>query len=406
MSKKKFILFVILYALFNICVNVAHPVTPDYVRSLELSEIFFGLFYAFMALGQVTGAILSGFLSDKYGRKWFIVGGTLGYCLSQAGFAYLNQYVGVILLMRFLSGLFAGAPLTLFISMCLDFSKDNKIKNLSIMTFANTLGAALAYEIGGDFYDYAHFSIQQVFLVQIVIGIITALTFALFIKEAPKEINENETQVQSTSKFSLKNFKNLNPLIYLLFVCLFIMTAGQILTNKYLDNYLTSINFDVSMLGHYICITGIIAAVSNLLIIPFIKKVKDNKLAVLLTTFVGISAAAIIITFTVKVDNILYLLCTTYLIYLILKSLITALEQNEFASYSRDGNNGQIMGARQTMLSIGNVIAPLIGTAAYVDGSPSIFIISGSIMFGSLILYIVYFIIKAHKLKNLKNIEK
>jgi predicted MFS family arabinose efflux permease len=49
------------------------------------------------------------------------------------------------------------------------------------------------------------------------------------------------------------------------------------------------------------------------------------------------------------------------------------------------------MGARQTMLSIGNVVGPLLGSVLYTKGNPSVFITSGYIIVLSLAIYIIYF---------------
>ena len=64
---------------------------------------------------------------------------------------------------------------------------------------------------------------------------------------------------------------------------------------------------------------------------------------------------------------------------------------------SNNSNNGKITGARQTILSIGNVLGPLIGSAVYVSGSPFIFIVGAIIILISLIMYISYFVIKKKK---------
>ena len=58
------------------------------------------------------------------------------------------------------------------------------------------------------------------------------------------------------------------------------------------------------------------------------------------------------------------------------------------------------MGARQTMLSIGNVVGPLLGSMLYKNGNPSIFITSGYIILASLVIYIIYFLLsKKQKFK-------
>ena len=119
MSKKRIIAFYILYFMFAICVNIVHPITVKYVDSLNLPDSYFGFFVSLMSLGQVVGALLFGFLSDKIGRKWLIVIGLLGYCLAQFGFGFINTYPVVILIFRFLAGVFIAAPTTLFVSMCI-----------------------------------------------------------------------------------------------------------------------------------------------------------------------------------------------------------------------------------------------------------------------------------------------
>ena len=65
--------------------------------------------------------------------------------------------------------------------------------------------------------------------------------------------------------------------------------------------------------------------------------------------------------------------------------------------YTDETNKGKITGIRQTMLSLGNVLGPLIGSAVYVNGSPKIFIIAGFIIIVSLILYSIYFLVKKVK---------
>ena len=92
-------------------------------------------------------------------------------------------------------------------------------------------------------------------------------------------------------------------------------------------------------------------------------------------------------------------LLTTHLIYCIFKSIITPLEQNELSKYSSIEDNGKIMGARQTMLSIGNVLGPLLGSLLYTKGNPFVFIISGFIILISSFIYLMYFLISRKKEK-------
>ena len=226
------------------------------------------------------------------------------------------------------------------------------------------------------------------FIFQICFTILTAVLFILLIKDSFKKVVV-EKEIES------KVFK-INPIVYLLLLSLVVVTVAQILINKYLDTYIIHIGYEPAVLGHYVLITGIASALSNIAVIPLIKKIKNKQLQWCLLGFIGISAILTFITFSNK-DNILVLLFTTHLIYIVIKGFITPLEQNELSIYTDDTNKGKITGIRQTMLSLGNVLGPLIGSAVYVSGSPKIFIIAGFIIILSLILYSIYFLVKKVK---------
>ena len=387
MSKKRIIAFYVLYFMFAICVNIVHPITVKYVDSLNLPDSYFGFFVSLMSLGQVVGALLFGFLSDKIGRKWLIVIGLLGYCLAQFGFGFINTYPVVILIFRFLAGVFIAAPTTLFVSMCLDYATpEKKVKMLTIHSSCYILGTSFGYEIGGALYNYLQLSISNVFIFQICFTIFTSILFSLLVKEVYKTnvvIGEN----------NVKKIFNIKPIVYLLLLSLMVVTIAQILINKYLDTYIIHIGYEPAILGHYVLITGVVSALSNIAIIPLIKKLKGRKLEYCLLGFVLLSAILTFITFLTK-TNILYLLFSTHLIYIVIKGFITPLEQNELSIYTDETNKGKITGIRQTMFSIGNVFGPLIGSAVYVNGSPIIFIVAAFIIILSLLLYLTYFAIK------------
>ena len=391
MNKYKTILFFTLFFLHSICINLVHPITTTYVNSLILPDYYFGFFFSLMSLGQVVGSIIFGFLSDKIGRKWLIVLGIMGYGLAQLGFGFINTYPLLILFFRLIAGIFISAPNTLFISLCLDIStNDKKVKYLSLLSSASILGASLGYELGGSLYNYANFSISQVFIFQFILCLTTSLLFALFMKESI-------STTKISKKCSFKILLSLNLVSSILLIALLVLTIGQILINKYLDTYIIHIGYEPAVLGHYVLLTGIVGALSNLLIIPLVKKIKNKHLLFILLSLVLCSSILTFITFSSK-DNIMLFLLSTHLIYSVCKSTITPLEQNELSKHTSNENYGKVMGARQTMLSIGNVLGPLLGSMIYTKGNPLVFIISGYIILISLAIYILYFFLSKNKL--------
>ena len=401
MNKCKTIFFFIIFFIYSICINLVHPITTTYVNSLNLPDYYFGFFFSLMSLGQVIGAIIFGSLSDKIGRKWLIVLGIVGYALAQLGFGFINTYPIIILFFRVIAGIFISAPNTLFVSLCLDISTtDKKVKYLSLLSCFSLLGSSFGYEIGGSLYNYLDLSISQIFIFQVSLCLTTSLLFAFFMKDNKK----GAPTTQNTKKFSFKSLLSLNIISFTLLIALLTLTIGQVLISKYLDTYIIHIGYEPATLGHYVLLTGIIGALSNLLIIPLIKKINNKKLMYLLLSLVLVSAILTFITFSSK-DNIMTFLLSTHLIYCICKSIITPLEQNELSKHSSSEDNGKIMGARQTMLSIGNVVGPLLGSVIYSKGNPLVFIISGYIILTSLGIYILYFFLskKNQTEMNLKN---
>lgn len=394
MNKSKITLFFILFFMHSICINIIHPVTTDYVGSLNLSVYYFGFFFSLMSLGQVIGAFIFGFLSDKIGRKWLIVLGIIGYGLAQLGFGFINTYPLLILVFRVIAGIFVSAPNTLFVSMCLDNSTtDKKVKMLSILSFCSILGASVGYKIGGSLYDYLHFSFGDIFISQFSLCIITSLILAIFMKDV---IRTKSQEIVKEESPIYKNTFKINHSIVLLLTGLLILTIGQILISKYLDTYIIHIGNSSSTLADYVFATGIVGAISNLVIIPFIKKIKSKYFSYLLISFVLISSILTFITFS-SGENIMIFLFTTHMIYSVFKSIITPLEQNELSTYGNTNSNGKLMGIRQTLLSIGNVVGPLLGSIFYLEGDPSVFIISGFIILLSFIIYLIYFLTKKRK---------
>jgi len=85
---------------------------------------------------------------------------------------------------------------------------------------------------------------------------------------------------------------------------------------------------------------------------------------------------------------------TLFMVYIILKAIFTPLEQNYISSHAKEGEFGKIMGIRQSFLSIGMVLGPLIGGILYevkpswlFDSSAIAFIIGFGILLIVLILY-------------------
>ncbi|MDY5441624.1 MAG: MFS transporter [Candidatus Enteromonas sp.] len=386
LRSKSFLGFLGLYLLFCVSVNLLHPVTTVYVRELNLDSFYFGIFFSAMSLGQVLGSLLWGFLSDKWGRKPFILIGIFGYGLSQLGFGFLNQYPWLPVLFRFLAGVFASAPITLFISSCLSkVHIEERSFALSLASGTQLLGAAFGYEIGGALYEYASLSISTLFIIQPVYCLLLVILFFFIFRDEKKgDTPSNSAKTKGKIQWGF-------PFVILL-LALLAFTIGQVNINKYMDPIVIDRGYSTATLGHYVFLTGIVGALASVFLLPLIQKAKINKLLLLFLSLGG-SIVFVLLTYNIPGD-LMVMLYTTHLLYILFRAFITPLEQDIFASFGNESTHGAIMGIRQSVCSLGNVFGPLLGSAIYVAGSATIMNVSAAFLGVSLLLFLLFGLVK------------
>jgi MFS family permease len=390
---RKIILMVLIF-LYYIGVNLGHPVTPKYIESLQITERAFGYFYSAMSLGLVFGSIVFGILSDKYGKKVFIVIGAVGYALGQYVFANYNSNLLVMIIARFFSGVCAGAPNSLLIIYVINsFSKEKRVLMLTIFNALNILGTSVAYKISGNL-NVELLNINQIFWMQIIYMVAYSMLFLTLVKEV--NVKANKTNFFK----SLKSIGKLPKLIYPLLIFVFLYTFASTNISKYLDVLITNEGHDPKALGDFVFITGLVGIVTNLLLLPIIKKF--NKINLLLI-FQVISAIVIFIVFSADSKYLLILLYTAYMPYVICKTMVLPIEQNEISEFSKGENDGTILGIRQSFISLANVIGPLLGGFIFEINNRMLFYTSGIITCISILVLVVFNIMLKNQSK--KNIE-
>lgn len=369
--KKKIYLLSFLYLIFGVATNIIHPITTNYVRSLNLNDTYFGVFFSLMSLGMLLGAFFWGKLSDKIGRTPILSIGLIGYALFQFCFGYFNKIPWLILLFRICSGIFISAPHTLYLSFVRDIeSKENVGKAFSFMSSLYLFGVALGYKLGGFLYSEVCLEFIEVFLVQCLICLSLSIVFyILFYKE-------NKNKVEIKNKYgSLINIKKLNKYLAIFLFMLLFLTLAQTIVTKYIDVFVIDLNYDTNNLGDMILFTSILGITSNLVFLKIIDKCKNVNYKLIYIILIFISAFSLNLTFRVNQDNFIVMMYTTYAIYIICKSLILPIEQTIISNEAK-GNSGEVMGIRQSFVALGQVIGPLIAARMYGSNHYSVFYLS------------------------------
>jgi len=188
-SRDPTILFVIIL-LSSLSMNLISPVWPIYIKSLGASIVELGYVFALSNFVSATLQILSGSLSDKYGRKRLNSLGTLLGVFPPI-FYYLSKNWTDLIPWVILTSVSTGVYLPIRWSIIADISKAGKRPAMfGWMNMAFLIGSTVGPLIGGFVADA--FSLRTPFLICFSL-MISCFVFTLMLSET-KRGKRSETQ--------------------------------------------------------------------------------------------------------------------------------------------------------------------------------------------------------------------
>lgn len=402
--KKDRYLIVVFFLIQNIIHNMGHPVTPDFVKSLGIADYMFGVFFATMSFGLMIGGPIWGTLGDRGKKKLYIVIGLLLYSIGQFFFGYSNnQYL--MIFFRFLSGFGVVASITLFTSQLIEITDlKDRARFLAYIAAAVTLGASIGYFLGGfiaensvtqDLFNITNK--KEIFLIQAILNLIYVgfILFTFYDRKCALPIKNKNTIFDS-----FKSIKNIDLRLFIFLIALAFITMGAINLNKFIDVYFNDQNLDSLQLGTFKMVTGYVTLVASIILVPIFAKFRKQIGFMLLLQVLS----AAIVFYTFRASDFIKTVYSIYLIYILIKAIFTPLEQSYISNHVKDGEYGKIMGIRQSFISIGMVVGPLLGGFLY-ERNPLLLFDSSAYAFiiGFLLLIIVIIFNKKEILSSKNN---
>lgn len=396
-SFKKYVIIIIVAFLIGVSTNLGHPVTPYLVKGANWPEYSFSIFFSVMSLGMLIFAPIWGNFSDKHGNRIVLLICSLGYSLGQVMFGlFTNIYL--VIFARFFSGCFSGG---LMVSVLSYLSTSKGLKGFSksrlipaVLSFqlvgssiGSFLGGTLGEVLGKDVAAY-----RNVLFIQALFLTIFALISFFFFGMNDEEL-DLEKQKRSNFFECLGNVKKIGlwSIIFLICLTLFNIVFTNVL--RYLDYYYADLGYKSSELGMLNLVIGLVTLFANLLITPIILKKLKPALAMILTGVIGV--ASLFITFIINSNYFIIMMYSVFMVYIISKAVIESASV-KFISENNRIEKGLLMGVRQSFISLGAVLGPLIGGAIYysypIDKRKILFFIcAGIYLFTILILSLIYF---------------
>lgn len=180
-------LFVLFIAIFTVMMGfgVVIPAMPYYARTLQGDAVFIGAMMASYSLAQFLVAPFWGRLSDRYGRKPFLILGLVGFAVSFLWFGLANSLPG-LMAARTLGGLLSAAALPAAFATVSDVTtEENRAKGMGVVGAAMGLGMVFGPAIGGWL---GHYGLSVPFFVASAIALLAAvLTFVMLPESLPKQ---------------------------------------------------------------------------------------------------------------------------------------------------------------------------------------------------------------------------
>jgi DHA1 family multidrug resistance protein-like MFS transporter len=232
---------------------------------------------------------------------------------------------------------------------------------------------------------------KEIFLIQAILNLFYVLLVIIFFQDRRCDIDRNK------KVGFIESFKSIGKIDYkllLFLLALTFITMGNINLNKFIDVYFSDLNLSSLDLGTFKMVIGYVTVLTSIFLVPLFAKVK--KQIGLMIIFQIISSSIIFYTF--RSMDFIKSAYSIYLVYILLLAAFTPLEQNYISLHAKEGEYGKLMGVRQSFISIGMVLGPLLGGFLYEKGPLWLFDSSAiAFIIGIIVLVIVSILNKKQK---------
>ncbi len=270
------------------------PVLPDIRNSLNLTSVQVSLIITLFSLPAGIIIPVTGFLSDRYGRKAVIIPALIVYgaggLIAVLGSILFKQYAyAIILAGRVIQGIGAAGTAPIAMALCGDLFKDKeRSRSLGSIEASNGLGKVISPVLGsaiGLLAWYAAFIFFPVIVIPVVIGM------WLLVKEPEGRVKQ---KLQEYLKSFAKVFKAQKSLLlssYLAGAIALMVLFGVLF---YLSDYLEQqFGLDGIPKGLVLAIPVLFMSATSF-ITGFVIKKKEALMKILVITGLGIMTASLI----------------------------------------------------------------------------------------------------------------
>ncbi|PYF06475.1 MFS transporter [Ureibacillus chungkukjangi] len=352
-KKKKLALSILMLNMFITMggVGIVIPVLPTYLQIFGVGGEVYGTLIAIFAFAQFLFSPLAGGLSDRYGRKLFIIGGLIVYGISQIIFGLATD-VWVLYLGRFLSGFGAAFIMTTVMAYVADITTiEERGKGMGLIGAAISLGFMIGPGLGGFL---ATVNIHFPFFLAGGVSLIAALLSFIVLPNVKPHLNEATKHVPR-EKLLKQLVRSVKTPYFVILIVVFTFNFGISNFQSTLSMFLTY-KFDYT--ATYIAIVITVGGFAGVVLQMFIIDKLFRRFGEMKVILVNLLVAAITMVLMIFVSGFFVILTIATLFQVAGVFIRPAV--NTLISKFAGNEQGYAAGMNNAYMSLGNMIGPAL----------------------------------------------
>lgn len=193
MIKKVFPILALCVFSSTLGIGIVSPLLPLYIRDMGATGIWLGIIVASYFISNSVAVPIAGRLSDRKGRKYFLVIGLLAYSIISVGYVWADN-VTQLTLIRLIHGVAGAVTIPIAMAYLGDLSpkgEEGKWQGYAAATFFSGFGAGPL--IGGVVTE--HLGMSVAFLTMGGFNLLAFFIALFFLPEASRRKGEDERQL-------------------------------------------------------------------------------------------------------------------------------------------------------------------------------------------------------------------
>lgn len=375
MNRKILRLHIIVF-IYSLVANLAHPVTPTFIKTLGLHDYMFGLAFGMMSLANFFFSPFWGKMAEKFGPARILSVTFLGYGAMQFMFG-MSTKEWQICLARLLGGFFISAITVSEIVFVMKNSEQSG-RDLAVMTMINSVVSQFGYLVGGFI---GTIGVKLTFIVQAVsLASIGVLVFLLLEDAETTSVSFEPSDFNPFADFIAS--RDILSRYMILFLSVVMLSAlGATCYEQCFNYYLTDrFSFPSSYNGMIKAIIGFVSLFTNSFIaMKLIRRTNTDR------TIIYVYAALIIMLLGVIFIGSFYPFIVVNILFFGVNSIVSTILHNMIVRHETE-KASKVAGLYNSVRMLGNVIGSFASGFIYELSPKAAFVLSALAMTACMVI--------------------